>query len=768
MAEGGSFQIASGFVRVTAQPDADGAENAMQAMGGRMAAVAGGLGLGALVTKGLVDNLNAGAATAKLQAQMGLTKGVAADMGKASGEIYRDGFGGSISEVNDSIKAVGTNIGDLSSMSKTEIKSMSSAALGLSEVFGVDVNDSTKAAGQMMKNGLAKDGKEAMDIITKGMQMGLDSSGDFLDTMTEYSPQFTKLGIDGPQALGLLSQGLKAGAKDTDVIADAFKEFSLRAIDGSKQTSDAYKGIGLDADKTSAAIAKGGPSAQKATAQVIEGLKKVKDPQEQNRIGVALFGTQWEDTLRTIIPKMDMSAAATTKVKDSTKTMNDTMAATPQAKIEGVKRAMEGWLMSATQLPGPLGTIGAGMIAMGPGAITAAAGISVIAANMGLTVASIGTAIKAAAAWALQTVKSAATATASVVATVARQVAAWVVLGVQSMLAAARVAAAWLISLGPIAIVIAAVVGLVALIIANWDTIKSAIGKAWDWIKEKTVAIWNGLKEFMKKAFEFLKNIFLNFTGPGLIIKHWETIKKATGAAWKWVKDSVSSAFNFLKDIFFKFTGPGIVIKHWAQIKNFITNSINSAKKAVTDAVGKIVSSVTGIKDRVMSALSGAGKWLVESGKKIIQGLIDGIKNMAGNVKDAIGGVLSDARDLLPFSPAKEGPFSGKGWTTYSGASIVDGMIEGVDSRIPSLAAKMGSMVKTASVPVHTINSPTVPVRGNLAVPSMAGTQQRVQKIQNLNVHIKGILDPKNPQATRELIAELHERLDDYAKEYAR
>ncbi|MFW6091913.1 MAG: hypothetical protein ACODAF_08515, partial [Actinomycetota bacterium] len=49
---------------------------------------------------------------------------------------------------------------------------------------------------------------------------------------------------------------------------------------------------------------------------------------------------------------------------------------------------------------------------------------------------------------------------------------------------------------------------------------------------------------------------------------------------------------------------------------------------------------------------------LFDAGKNIIGGLIDGVKSMVGGVKDAVGGVLSGARDLLPFSPAKEGPLA--------------------------------------------------------------------------------------------------------------
>jgi TP901 family phage tail tape measure protein len=64
-------------------------------------------------------------------------------------------------------------------------------------------------------------------------------------------------------------------------------------------------------------------------------------------------------------------------------------------------------------------------------------------------------------------------------------VAKWAFLGAQSLLHAAKVAAAWVIAMGPVGWVIAAVVGLVALIIANWDKVKRFTGAAWDWVSSK-------------------------------------------------------------------------------------------------------------------------------------------------------------------------------------------------------------------------------------------------------------------------------------------
>lgn len=91
----------------------------------------------------------------------------------------------------------------------------------------------------------------------------------------------------------------------------------------------------------------------------------------------------------------------------------------------------------------------------------------------------------------------------------------WVTMGAQALAGAARMAAAWLIALGPIGLVIAAIAGVVYLIIRNWDTVKSATGAAWDWVREKissTVA-WFGsvpgqISNAFRGAFDGLKEAF--------------------------------------------------------------------------------------------------------------------------------------------------------------------------------------------------------------------------------------------------------------------
>lgn len=101
----------------------------------------------------------------------------------------------------------------------------------------------------------------------------------------------------------------------------------------------------------------------------------------------------------------------------------------------------------------------------------------------------------------------------------------------------------------------------------------------------------------------------------------------------------------------------------------------------IVQAIPQIGSAIAQVGSSILSAVAGFPRMLFESGKKIISGLIDGIKSMFSSAKNAVSGLLSGIRNLLPFSPAKEGPFSGHGWTLYSGMSIAEALADGMQRR---------------------------------------------------------------------------------------
>ena len=409
-------------------------------------------------------------------------------------------------------------------------------------------------------------------------------------------------------------------------------------------------------------------------------------------------------------------------------------------------------------------------------------------------------AAKQVAAWVTSSAGAASSAAASVASMVV-QGAKWVWMGITALAGAAQIAAAWLISLGPIAIVIAVVVGLGILIFKNMDLIKGWISAAWDWIKNTTETIWNGIKGFFTATWNAIKTIFttvfnvikamvttyfnvyktiittvfnaikavisavwaaitLVFTTVFNVIKAMVTtyfnvyktiittvfnaikavitavingiqlaisttlnaIKATWSSVWNGVKAVASSVWNGIKAVISGAIG-GIqsAIGGLASIPGKVSGWFNSAKNGISSALGGAVSFVRGIPGKIIGALGNVGSMLYNAGRSIIQGLIDGISNMVGAVKNAVGNVLSAARDLLPFSPAKEGPFSGKGWTTYSGAAIVQGLSEGIMDNASSVGDATAHVAGIASRGLSGLGGSTRALSGGGSLPGASG-----------------------------------------------
>ena len=164
----------------------------------------------------------------------------------------------------------------------------------LKDTFGFEVNESVRSANMMMAQfGLT--GDEAYNLIAQGAQYGLDKNGDLLDSINEYSVHFKQAGFSADEMLNMLSNGTIAGTFSVDKLGDAVKEFGIRSKDGSKSTMGAFQELGLDADKLSKQFAQGGDVGKQAFEEVNTKLSSMKDPLEQNQIGVALWGSMWED-----------------------------------------------------------------------------------------------------------------------------------------------------------------------------------------------------------------------------------------------------------------------------------------------------------------------------------------------------------------------------------------------------------------------------------------------------------------------------------------
>ena len=252
-------------------------------------------------------------------------------------DVYKDNFGESINDVAEAMATVNQN---MSYLDDSALQRCTEYAYTLSDAFGVDVAESTRAADSLIKN-YGVSAREAFNLMTQGMQSGLNFSDELFDNIDEYSVQFKKLGLDAEDMFSVFANGAQNGAFNLDKIGDAVKEFSIRAIDGSDTTKQGFEALGMNADEMAQKFGAGGKTAKEAFNEVIEGLASMDDPVAQSAAGVNLFGTMWEDLGPQVITSMSTASDAIDKSRESVEGLVNVKYDTLSGALGGLWRTIQ-------------------------------------------------------------------------------------------------------------------------------------------------------------------------------------------------------------------------------------------------------------------------------------------------------------------------------------------------------------------------------------------------------------------------------------------
>lgn len=258
-------------------------------------------------------------------------------------DVYAANYGDSVADVGDAVAMVNRNMANLD---QNGLTAATEGALALRDAFEYDVAESTRAAEAIRKN-FGSSAEEAFSLIAAGAQNGLDYSGELIDTINEYSSQFAKLGFDADGMFNILQAGADGTAWNLDKVGDAIKEFSIRAIDGSDSTVEAFTSLGYNAENIMATFAAGGEGANKAFFDVINTLMAVDDQVERDALGVALFGTMWEDLGTEAMEAVAGASQAAYDTEGALEKINQVKYNDLDSAIQGIGRQMEVALLPA-------------------------------------------------------------------------------------------------------------------------------------------------------------------------------------------------------------------------------------------------------------------------------------------------------------------------------------------------------------------------------------------------------------------------------------
>ncbi|MFG3493008.1 phage tail tape measure protein [Streptomyces sp. NPDC047972] len=583
----------------------EGAQETTSRLDGLAApAAAAGIAAGAVFAVGIAGAMDIAEAQHQLQDSLGLTSQEAERAGGIAGDVFSDGFGESLEEVTSGLATVTQAMGKLGDFTDAELKDMTKSALGLAKKMEVDVADASTAAGQLIKQGLVKDGTEAFDVLAKAAQVLPKSMlADVPAVVQEYGTHFKRIGLDAKTAFGMMSQFVKAGGKDIDQAADVLHEFARITSEETDRAKEGFKSLGLDGTKMLADIGKGGKPAAAALQLTLDKLRGVQDPAKRAQLGVALFGDmagEAADALLAMNPQTAQAASGMDAAAGASKKLNESMESSPAQQMDAAMRTLQMTLGEAL-LP---------------------------------VVKTVSEFIKEH----------------------KDEIKEWTPIVLLLVTALGLMAAAiWVVNIAmmanPVGLIIAGIVALIAIVVVlvmKWDEVKAALLAYWEQMKADALRIWNAVTKFFADAWEKTKtdairvwNAIVGFlTGAwnktkADALRVWNAITGALATAWGKTKADAARIWNaitgFLSAAWTKTKADAVRL--WTSITGFVSGQWNNLVASVRTAVAKIGGFFGGMWDGIThglkSALNGA-IWLINSAIGGINSLIQGANRIPG------------------------------------------------------------------------------------------------------------------------------------------
>lgn len=620
------------------------------------------LGIGAAAAKA-ADDLDS--AFGRISATTDRTVSDTKELQEAAQELWRDAYGEDITDVVDAISLVDRNLGNLVE-STADVKDLAENAFILRDAFGYDIQESTRAAAALMSN-FGITGQEAMDMITTAAQRGGDYSGELLDSISEYSTQFANMGYSASSMMGMFVEGAENGIFSLDKLADTVKESFLQITDGGKGTKDAIKELGLDYGQVTSDIQAGGEKANAAFGVVMTAIAGVRDEADRNRLAIELMGTPLEDlgpqyqaffadTSRELQNFRGSTAQAGDELYDNFGTRMTKTFRTVQEALLPVGETILGIVESALPAIEKMSSAFANLspvvqkVIMVIGAVAAVIGPLLIVAGM------VANAIQGIVLW------------------LAPLIAGITEAGGLIAFLSTKFTALFAAITGPIGIVIMAVTALIAVFVALYKNNEE--------FRIKVNEIWAGIKAAFQTALTFIQGIVQNvmtavtsfFSSQLAVIRQfWDQngkqIMNLVKSYFGLISSYIQMVMGVIKGIF-QTIWPviaGVVKIAWGLIQGTIKNALTIILGAIqfflrvfkgdwSGAFNSVKDTVSKIMSNIVSTFKGIN--LLQIGKDIINGLVNGIGSMTGAVKRMVSKLASNipgwAKDILGIrSPSR-------------------------------------------------------------------------------------------------------------------
>jgi TP901 family phage tail tape measure protein len=522
------------------------------------------------------------------------------------------------------------------------------ASSALSQI-GVSMDDLTNKQGQL------RDLAAVLGTLQSGMSE-LESNTERMRVATELA------GTEGARALLPL---LDSADELNEKLGDTFRSEIKTSIGELSQLSgEELQGVsdslGFEVDQNM------------GTRELVTGLRELSEQGESTeeiaqRLQVGLnisagaaraFASDVSDTSTSVEALTEGIGGATTAAEIAASQMNTTA-----GMVQFMRSSFDAMTYSIYTGAGPAITWFNGKLAAGINVINnneqaakmLGAGLAGLTGAVGLLTLALGAAWvqTVGLAWAQRTLQG------SFIASIASTYAQAGALGVLSGAvgtATAAVGALWT-ALGPIGWVVLGITAAFAGLVALWKTdflgAGEEAGAVLGFFSEKAGQAWNILTQLVGIIYE-LGRIGAILTGLALLAP-FAALLKLPGAIQKIAPQAKQAAMNI----------PSMIVDG--------LDSLGPAKYALP-VLGPLLAA--------HDMITNPDRW-IDAGRGLVDAFVSGITDRGDLVPDAVSGIVSDAREYLPFSDAKRGPLSN---LSGSGAALVQTIASGVQSEDTTIA----------------------------------------------------------------------------------
>lgn len=614
--------------------------------------------------------------TARIQAAFGVTRDEAERFAEVGQGIYENGWGDSLTEVEDALIECKSTLRDVSD---EDLSTVTTNALMLSQTFGADVNESIRGTNALME-GFGLSATEASDLLTAGMQRGLNYTDELGDNLSEYAGRWGEAGMSASQYFSLLEAGTANGAYNLDKVGDFLNEFMTSLSDGRMEES-----IGQFSQGTQDvfnAWKEGGATAEDVLNAVVGELDQMPDSYTKAQLASTLWSSLGEDNAMGMITSLagvedsfsDVAGAA----QEAADAASDSFAGKMQTALRELSGAIEPLgeplLRIAEDVAGVVKSFAEWFAGLDEGGQNAVLVIAGILAAIGPVLPVVGNVISI-----MPTLTSAFSDVSGVVGGLTSGTGA--LAGVFTALS------------GPVGIVIAVVAALVAGFIYLWNTNED--------FRNAVTEIWNGICETFQGVVDFIGGTVVPgivdfFTGLGETLSGiWDTITTTVSGAWDTICNVVDVAIQLIAEILG--LALEILLIPWNFIWENFGTQLTEAWNAITETVQGAIDTVASVIQTVMetvgawwsekwTAISTAASTVWSAITSTVQGAINTVSGVVSSVMAAISSVWSSVWNTI----------SGVASSVWNGiSSTISGIINGISSTISSVFNGVKSTVSS-------------------------------------------------------------------------